>query len=275
VGRTWIVRGDSPENVADREYAEQVLDALLDGKAARLLRSLALGHCDHRRAYERVAASGSAAQLRRLALGWEIRRASGTVASLAKLGKLDALLERLPELRELNLGGATARFHHPRVERLSLTVDTSDATLLDALAGAQLPCLRSLELRCAAISIAGAGSIANERLAELFTELDRRPCLAGLEQLELVGWMLGPTTQGEGLLARIGRALPSSRVRRLVLREFGQAPAAVDLLLGEAASFDQLERIDVEILNLEKREIRQLRRCFGDRLNLLGMEPED
>ncbi len=274
VGRTWIVRGDSPENQADREYADQILDALLDGKAARLLRSLALGFCDLRSAYVRIANSGSADNLRGLAMGWEIRRASGTVASLAKLGKIDALLQALPELRELSLGGATARFDHPRVERLSLAIDTSDPTLLDALAGAKLPCLRTLELCGRAIAIASEGSVASERVAELFGEMNRRPSLAGLEQLELVGWMLGPGARVEGLLTRLGRALPGSRVRRLVLREFGRGEAAVDLLLGEAGSLEQLDRIDVEIPGLDEPGATRLRRCFGDRLNLLGWEPE-
>jgi uncharacterized protein (TIGR02996 family) len=277
VGRVWAVRGDSPENQADREYADQVLDALLTGPAARLLSSLVLGYCDLRQACTRLAGSGSAANLRRLSLGWEVRQADGLVASLPDLGKLDALLDRLPSLRELSLAGGTRRFEHSRVERLSLTIDVAETTLLDALASAELPRLRTLELVCAATSRARDGSIGSGRVAEQFAALQAWPSFAGLEQLELVGWKVGSSSRSEALLTHVVRTLPGSRVRRLVLvlDEFDRGNAAADLLLGEASSLDALEQLDVEILDLDERMAEQLRQRFGERLRLKYTVRED
>lgn len=267
VGRTWIVREDSPSNRADREYAEQVLDALVSGPASRLLRSLTLGYCDRRKVYASLASSGRAAQLRRLALGWEQRSATGKVEGFAPLGELAPLLDRLPALRELALAGPTADFDHPGVERIELTIEPTDTSLLDTLADARVPNLRALELRrhpfadSPAAARASAGNSAERALAKLFGRLAGPGPLASLDQLELVGWSIeaGETP----LLTQLARALPGARVHRLGLRA---CSGSLDILLREADVLAELDRIDVDRGPDDPRMHDALQRVYGERL---------
>lgn len=261
IGRTWVVNEASKSNRVDGDYAERVLAALLASSATRLLRSLTLGACNQRKAYRLIVGSPRCAGLRRFALGWELRRAGGEVDHLCPLGPIVPMLAIMPALRELGLAGPTDRFDHPGVEQLELTVETSNALLLERLPHARLPSLRRLVIHCKPRDRIGSpGSIAETALLELLASLARIG--AGIEQLELVGWMLA---QGRNpLLVQLARALPSSSLRRLSLRGFGE-DGALQLLADEALELAPLEHIEIDRVPTGRLATR-LRDAYGERL---------
>lgn len=260
IGRTWIVNEKSKSNAVDLDYAARVLAALLAGNATRLLRSLALGYCELRKALASIAASPRAAQLRRFTLGWELRRASGHVERMSPLGTLTPLLARMPALHELGLAGASEGFDHPGVARLELTIETSDATLPETLLHARLPSLRALALHCRPDTIQSPNSIAEAALLELFARLARIG--GGIEQLELVHWRVAEGRRP--LLGALARAeVPT--LRRLVLRELGEDVGALQMLADEAPAFARLERVAIDRAP-DGRLATRLREAYGERL---------
>ncbi|MFV8751780.1 hypothetical protein ACNOYE_14640 [Nannocystaceae bacterium ST9] len=256
IGRTWVVQGNHPEHHVDREHAEQVLDALLDGPAARLLRSLHLAHCDRDRALARLLAASTRANLRRLGLGWEVRSNEGRVVELPEFGELDHLLASLPELRELHVGGPAGRLDHDRIERLSLVLHPTSLELFDSLERARLPRLRRLEL---GVCSRGRNSAAARRLVRLLEDLPRRPSLAGLDALGLEGWGL-TDTPGEPLLTSLLRVLPGTSLRRLALTHTELGMAGGQLLLDHAESLGNLERIELSRVGMGGLMVAELRR---------------